>query len=291
MIFSWIGHKVVIKLKGYSGFLLILIAVISLIAWDVSLTFGQDKISISGITEAVRDVALSLSVAGTISTIFLKEGSYVKKGQCILELEKRLEELEIARRKLIWKSKAELESAHARVVTLKSQLESNRKLFESTKSVSREELEKIELDYKLAVAEKKRIETEEERQRIEYEMALENLRKRRLKSPINGIINKLFLDVGESCEPGQSLVHVVDTSRCRLICNVEESVGRTLRKGRTVDLKIRTGSKTILKKGIMAFVSPVVDPASGLLEAKAEFDNKDGEVRPGVQGFLLIKSP
>jgi multidrug efflux pump subunit AcrA (membrane-fusion protein) len=42
---------------------------------------GQEKVSISGVTEAIKDVTLSLSVAGTVSAIFVKEGSTVKRGQ------------------------------------------------------------------------------------------------------------------------------------------------------------------------------------------------------------------
>ena len=256
----------------------------------VHASFAQSDISISGITEARRDVNLSLSVAGKISRIFFKEGSFVKKGDCILELDKRLEELEVARRKLIWNSKAELEAAGARVMMLKALLESNRKLFENTRSVSKEELDRIELEYKLALAEEKRLESEEERQQIEYQMALESLQKRRLKSPISGIVIKRMLDEGEGSEPEQPLVRMVDTARCLLVSNVEEPLGRTLREGQAVDLKIKIGSEFLMKKGTIAFVSPVVDPASGLLEVKAEFDNQKGEIRPGVAGFMLLKS-
>lgn len=259
--------------------------------WDIASAAEtpDEKLSISGITEALWDVTLSLSVSGTVVDIFFREGAYVEKGQVILDLDKEIEELEVARRKLIWESKAELESANAQVITLKTQFESNQELFRATKSVSREEVEKRELDYKLAVAEKKRLEAEEERQGIEYQMALENVRKRSLKSPISGIINKLFLDVGESCETEQPLVQIVDVSRCRLVCNMEEPIGRSLRKGQSVDLNIRTGDTTLLKKGTIVFVSPIVDPASGLLEVKAEFDNRDGKVRPGVTGYIIIE--
>ncbi len=181
----------------------IIFVALSFLGWDAPLIMGQEKISISGVTEAIKDVTLSLSVAGTVSSIFVKEGSTVKRGQIILELDKRLEELEVARRKLIWESKTELVAAEARVLTMKSRLESTRKLFEGTKSVSREELEEKELEHKLAVAEKDRLEIEEERQRIEYEMARETLNKRRLASPISGIIIKLFLDEGENSVPEQ----------------------------------------------------------------------------------------
>ncbi len=251
--------------------------------------FGEEVRTLSGITEPLSDVTLSLSVQGRISVIYFKEGKRVRKGQPILRLEKRFEELEAERRKLVWESKAELKSAEARVETLGSQLEATRRLFDATKSVSKEDLEKLELDYKLALADRERLETAEERERIEYEMALQKLRERTLYAPTGGVIVKLFLHRGESCEPNQPLVHLVDVSRCRLVCNVEEDVGRRLKVGQGVDLQVDTGSGSIPKKGTLVFVSPVVDPASGLMEVKAEFDNADGRVRPGVKGAIVLK--
>jgi len=273
------------------GFLMALFLSLSCLAWDPPPSRGQELLSLSGITEPIMDVTLSLTVEGTVSEIFFKEGAQVKKGQVILELDNALERLEVQRRKLLWESKAELESAEARVATLRSMVESTRDLFKSTGSVSKEELDKLELEYALAVAEQKGTSIAEERERIEYQMAIQTLAKRRLKSPIQGTIIKLLLEVGETCEPEQPLVQVVDTSRSRFVCNVEEWVGRTLSKGQSVDLKIRTGSQSLPKKGTIVFVSPVVDPASGLLEVKAEFDNKDGAVRPGISGVMLLKIP
>jgi RND family efflux transporter MFP subunit len=251
--------------------------------------FAKEPLSVSGVTEPIRDVTLSATVVGTISAIFVKEGMTVQAGAAILELDRKLEDLEVQRRKLIWESKAELEAAAAREATLKSLLESTRGLFESTGSVSKEELEKLALEYNIAVAELRRLESAEERERIEYEMARETLRKRSLISPIQGTVIKLFLDEGETCQEKQPLAQVVDTSRGVLVCNVEEAIGRTLKRGQAVDLKIKAGNDTVARKGMVVFVSPVVDPASGLLEVKAEFDNQDGSVRPGVAGFLLLR--
>jgi len=271
------------------GMLLTVVVFMSFIPWRPLPSYGKEPISISGITEPFKDVTLSATVVGTISAIFVKEGMSVKKGETILELDKQLETFEVERRKLIWEGKAEVEAAAVRVTTLKSLLESTRELFKSTGSVSREDLEKMELDYELAAAEKKRLETAEERERIEYEMASETLQKRSLISPFDGTVIKLFLDEGETCQENKPLVQVVDTGRGLFICNVEEWIGRTLRKGQTVNLEIRTGSESMAKRGTIIFVSPVVDPASGLLEVKTEFENQDGSIRPGVAGFLLLK--
>ncbi len=37
--------------------------------------------------------------------------------------------------------------------------------------------------------------------------------------------------------------------------------------------------------------SPVVDPASGLMIIKAEFENSDQMIKPGVAGSMLVKIP
>jgi len=275
--------------KGPAALVLIMLAV----AWvlNPAMVFGQQQISVAGITEPIDDITLNAIVEGTIAKLHFKEGATVKKGQTILELDKHLEALEVGRRKLLWESKAELEAAAAQTATLKSLLASTRELFDSTQSVSKDELIRLELEYKLAVSEKQRLEVEEVREKIEYEMALQRLSRRSLRSPIHGTIIKLFLSKGESCEPTQPLVHLVDTRKCIFVCNMEEWAGRILKKGQLIDLKIKIGSQTIDKKGKVIFASPVVDPASGLLEVKAEFDNADGAVRPGISGVLILNVP
>jgi len=274
-------------------FKFVLISMIVTITFNLNTGFvnAQEIISVSGVTEPVYDLTLSMELAGRISRIFYQEGSYVKKGRKILELNSALERLEVQRRKIIWESKAELFSATERVKTLKSILESTKSLFKKTGSVSKEELDKKELEYKLAVAEKLRLEMTEEKEKIEYKMAVASLEKRILTAPVNGIITELFLDAGENCEANQPLVHMVDISKCRIVCNIEEQRGRNLKKGHIVNLRLQTGSNTIEKKGKIIFVSPVVDQASNLLKVKAEFENHDGSIRPGVPGTMLLMLP
>ena len=99
--------------------------------------FGQDMPSYSGITESIKDVTLSLPVSGRVSNIFFDEGDKVKKGQLLVSLDKKMEELEVNRRKLLWESKVEVDSASRKEKTLKSLLDATRRLFESTDSVSK----------------------------------------------------------------------------------------------------------------------------------------------------------
>ena len=273
-------------------FLLLLLSATWIVAgspWTLPLAHGQEM-SFSGITEPVDEVTLSASGAGTISKIFFEEGETVRKGDVVIELDNRLEKFEVARRKMIWESKVEVKAAAAKVSTLKSMLEGTQELFETTGSISRDELERLSLEHELAIADLKRLELTEKRERLEYEMALENLRKRSVVTPIGGTVIQLYLKEGETTQEHQPLVRIVDTRKCIFVGNVEEWVGRRLRNGQSVDLVIKTGSDVTPVKGTISFISPVVDPASSLMKIKAEFDNEQGTVRPGVSGILRLKN-
>jgi multidrug efflux pump subunit AcrA (membrane-fusion protein) len=58
--------------------LLTVMIFMSLFPWDPLPSYGKEPISISGITEPVKDVTLSATVVGTISAILVKEGMSVK---------------------------------------------------------------------------------------------------------------------------------------------------------------------------------------------------------------------
>jgi len=223
---------------------------------------GQTTTGSPGITEPYYDGTLSVSVPGTIAKRLVNEGDAVKQGQVIVALDARLEELTVNRRKLV-------------VDTLKTELDGDRKLFETTKSVSKEALDKKELDYKVAL--------------VDWETAVEQLRKRQITAPMDGIVTEFFLDVGEDCKEQEPVVRVVETRRCYFVSNIEAKAGYNLKVGQTARLEIEAGNATLPIQGRITFVSPVVDPASGLLRVKVLFENPESRVRPGVPGKLLLE--
>ena len=216
----------------------------------------------AGITEPFFDVTLSASVPGMISLQKFKEGDWVKEGEVILELDKKLEELEASRRKLVED-------------TRKIDLEATQILFKNTKAISKEELEKKVVEYKVAA--------------VEHDMASEQLRKRLIVAPISGTITEINLDEGEACQPYQPLVRVVDTRQCYFVSSLEAKAASRLKLDQIVKLEIETGGAPIVVSAKMIFLSPVVDPASGLMKVKAIFDNRDGKVRAGLAGRILFE--
>jgi RND family efflux transporter MFP subunit len=249
-----------------------------------STTRAQEPVP--GITEPLLDVTVSSTIAGTLSKILVKEGEFAKESQVVLELDKQQEELEVKRRKLVWESKAELSAAAAQMEMLKIDYDGTKRLFETTKSVSKEQLLKKEQEYRQAVAEHDKLAMSETREELEYQMAREALRKRELTAPIGGMITEIFREVGEDCKPQEPLYRIVDVRQCYFIANVDAKVSTNLKTGQTVKLEIDVGHDKAPVDGRISFVSPVVDPASGLLKIKVIFENPEGRVKAGVAGIM-----
>lgn len=267
--------------RGFGG--LVLAAVALCVAGDA---LGQE-LSAFGVTEPVSDTTLGTSVGGTVASIAKREGARVKKGDIILELDSDLEALEVERRKLMAESQAKKNSAESKVETLRIDLDSTRKLYEATKSVSKEDLQKKELELKLAEAEFEGLQMDEKREAIEYNMAVAQLERKRIKAPFDGVVTKIFLEEGENCSPQQPLARVVDVSRCRFVTHIEAGQPWKLEAGSEVTLRLQGSKDTVERSGKVEYVSPVVDPSSGLQEVTVLFDNSDGAIRPGVNGTMV----
>jgi len=238
---------------------------ILLLVWPFSAGAAQTPPgqSLAGITEPFLDVTMSAQVAGTVGRRGYKEGDPVKKGEVILELDRRMEELTVTRRKLV-------------MDTLKTDVEGSRHLYETTKSVSKEELDRKETEYRVSV--------------VDYETAVEQLNRRQLLAPMDGYITDYFIEVGEDCRAQDPLLRLVDIRRCYFVGNVEARAGHALKVDQTVSLEIEAGATSIQVEGKITYVAPIVDPASGLLRIKALFENPDGKVRPGVAGKMRWQS-
>lgn len=222
------------------------------------------ELRVTGITEPRRDVTLSARVAGTIQKLHFEEGDPVGSGHVIVELDKELEQLAVERRRLVQQN-------------LETELKSIRLLYNTTKSESREVLLKKEMEYNVA--------------RVDLKLAEEQLRRREIVSPIDGYIAELMLQEGEDCQAQQPVVRVVDTRQCYLVCHLDADDGRRLSLDQEIPLEISLGTETVRFTGRISFISPVVDPASGLLKVKILFENQAGRIRPGIAGQALLLSP
>jgi multidrug efflux pump subunit AcrA (membrane-fusion protein) len=202
-------------------------------------------------------------------------------------LEKEEQELDTARYKLISESKVELELARMKAETIERDYKATKQVLDATQSVSEEELWSKELEYKQAVAEYNQWKVAEEREAVEYKIADAKLRERLIVAPFDGVIAKINLHTAESCNPQQPLVRIADVRKCRFITYAEAKSIPGLASGMKETLRLDGARSTVSRPGVVEFISPVIDPSSGLREVKVVFDNSDGAIQPGVGGTMI----
>jgi RND family efflux transporter MFP subunit len=207
-------------------------------------------------------VTLAFPIVGVVGARPLEEGSTVRKGQVVIELDKQLEELDLERKRL------SRELAASELERLKSLAQRN------AISVSKEEIEKKRSEFEIT--------------KVDHELAAAVLMRRQLISPIDGQVAQFYKDVGEKCEDQQPVVRIVDTRRCHLVANLEPSLAQPLRLNQKVRVEVLIGDSPVTVEGTLIYLSPVADAASGLLRIKAVFENPEGKIRPGIAGRLRI---
>ncbi len=215
-----------------------------------------DSIPVAGITSPLNDVSLGFPDAGIIHVEFFHEGDAVKKGDVILELDKNLEAIEVTRTEAIMDQN-------------KKVYDSTLQLFQNTKSVSQEDLDKAAAEYHVAAA--------------QYQTAVQNLADRQMVAPFSGTITDMPLKPGAVVAPYEPFVRLVDTSRCYFTGNVDGVTAAKFQLDEPVQIQMQ-GGQTV--SGKICYISPIVDAASGLARIRAIFDNPDGKIRPGVAATM-----
>lgn len=234
-------------------------------ACAIALTHGVSAADLQGITEPYLDATLSAPVAGILGKQFFKEGDRVEAGKVIVELDKRIEELEVSRR--------EVQVEYAQDVLKRSE-----ELATRTKSVAKEELEKQRAEFRIAQA--------------ELDLAREQLRRRQIVAPFAGIVADLFnLDPGEGCQAQAPIVRLVDTTRCWLVTNLDARRAHALKVGQKLKIGLDSEVGTREVEAEIRFVSPLADPASGLVKVKAVFDNSEARIPAGIAANVRLPDP
>lgn len=247
---------------------------------------AREAAPIQGVTEAYRSATISSELASRITAVRINEGGRARKGDTILVLDAEEALLEAERNRLLAESDAELAESRLKAENAKRDLDATRLVFDSTRSISQEELWKKELDYNLAKTEVERLSMAKQKAVLEYRISLQNLKRHFVIAPYDGVVAQRFLNEGETCKPQEPLIKFVDVYRCRFIAYIPVGLSQGIVKGARVNLTVGDAKKP--RAGTVDFISPTVDQASGLRTTKIVFDNSDGSIQPGVPGFVQI---
>lgn len=177
-----------------------------------------------------RKLELKAENTGVLTTIYVKEGDFVNKGQ----------KLTVIDDKFIALDQKVAQDNYQKLLTDKARYESS---FE-TDGVTQAELDEINLQLRNA---ENRLKETQRRNNDAY-----------IKAPISGVINKRHVEIGAYIAPGSSLFDIVDVASLKLKVNVDEHRVIQLETGDTVSVRVSVFPDKSFS-GIVTFIAPKAD--------------------------------
>jgi macrolide-specific efflux system membrane fusion protein len=165
------------------------------------------------------------------------------------------------------------------------------------KSVSETEMDRLRLVAQRATLEVEQAELNLDKAKLTYDLKTNDLKiaertieRRKVLSPLDGMVVQINRRRGEWVEPGAAVLRVVRINRLRAegLLNARDLRGDLL--GRRVALNVTVpGSGESQFTGQVVFVSPEINPVNNQVRIWAEIDNPQLLLRPGLSGTMTIE--
>jgi membrane fusion protein (multidrug efflux system) len=212
------------------------------------------------------EITVKSRAQGEITAVKVTEGQRVKRGDLIAQLDDRQERID-------------REVAEAELKLAKTDWDKSSKL---KKYVSGDEINQKQSSYL--------------KKKSTFELKLLDIEKKKIASPIDGIVTRLYFERGETTAAGDKFVEIVQMDDLYLIANVSSVEATRFKQGDVVPFKVE-GIKDTFKATVM-FTSPVIDASSDTVRVKLEAKNirqgnsKDKEdfvLKPGMVAVIVTK--
>jgi membrane fusion protein, multidrug efflux system len=231
---------------------------IPVITSPVTRVVTGDEISLSGNIEGLKTVRLGFMVAGKIDFIAFNEGEKVSKGQMISSLDPV--SYSIAK-----------EMADIQVNQVQDEYNRLKEMYDN-KSLSESDFSKITYGLQQAKAQQK--------------LHAKNLSDTRLYSPIDGVMLKKLVEVGEITGVGIPLFVISDIRKIKVSAFIPETELHKIKIGQMAEVSVSSSGDTY--KGRITEVGSAADGASRAFSVKIEVENPKMLLRPGMIAEVKI---
>ncbi len=238
------------------------------------------------IGEATVDVAPK--TGGRLTTIAVKLGDRVRRGQLIGKVEDR-ELVEQVRQAEASQTvgEATIRQREADLNLALTNVERSRNLY-GRQLLPKQTLDDAEARYTSAVAQVDLARAQLAQSASRLQELRINLANTSVVSPVDGFVARRNVDPGAWVSQNAPLVSVVDISSLRLVANVVEK-----------DLKmVGVGDRAVVEvdafpgetfTGRIARVSPILDPATRTAQMEVEIPNRDFRLKPGMYAKVNLE--
>ena len=217
-------------------------------------------IRLTAAVEAYEDVVVSSQESGVIERIIADKGSRVRAGQPIAKIDDEI-------------LSAQVDESRASASLAGERYERQRQLWEDEGIGS-------EIAF---------LQTKFEAQSADARLAFLEARLARhtIKSPITGLLDDRYVDVGEIVAPGTPVARVLNVDRLKVVGGVPERFGPYVSEGGAaiLDFDVLPGASI---EGTIAFVGAAVDPQNRTFPIEVLLDNPGGRLKPQMVANVRV---
>jgi RND family efflux transporter MFP subunit len=260
---------------------------LAILASGSSLAVG-DGLDFDGFVEPTIDAQVASAELGRIDEVLVRVGDRVTAGQGLIRLDDDVQAtmLEIAVQSA--QMTGALVSAEAEVQLQRDRQQRTAKLAESG-NARPDELRRVEADLQIALARLQQAVEEQKLRELEVERYREQLDRRIIEAPFDGLIARIMKDQGEFVSPSDPIVVrlvAIDVLEARV--NLPSAIADQIQPGDTIPTRI--GESTNPIDGTVLRIAPVIDAESGTVEARVRIDNQEGKIRAGDRCVIHIQT-
>lgn len=220
----------------------------------------------AGTVKAAHISYVSGRMMGTVTSLAVREGDAVEKGQLLLTIDDRdvVQKVKQAESGYQEATKA-LEAARQNRELTGITYQRYKKMYEE-KAISEQEINQFETQKKVAGLEYERVQEMVNRAAAGLAEAKVYLDFTKINSPIKGLVTEKKIQIGSMATPGMPLLTVENTALYNAEVTVDEGLSGKLKPGMPVEVFIAALNRQIAGK--ITEILPAVDPLSRSFTAK-----------------------
>ncbi len=215
-------------------------------------------IDIQGNVTSDENVSVTTDIGGTVMQLLVKEGENVSKGQVLVVLDddvirKQIEELNVA-------------LGLAEIVFQKQKKLWDQKIGSEIQFLQAKNNYEA-LQSKLASAKAQQNRT-------------------RIKSPINGTVDMIDVNIGELASPGRQVLRVVNLSELKIKADVAENYIGAVSQGDYATIKFPALNLT--RNAKVSYVGQVINPTNRTFPVEIRLNNKDNSLKANLLAVIQV---
>ncbi|MGB7326933.1 MAG: efflux RND transporter periplasmic adaptor subunit [Rubripirellula sp.] len=232
-----------------------------------------------GLIEPKHTIMVAASEVGLLESLDVKVGDRVTAGEVVAHLDDAMQQSAVRIATLQSLMTGERDAAKAELDFSQTRAQKLRPLAENGMARP-DELARAETELRVSAARYAAAEEQFQLRQLELQRYRLQLERRRVRSPMSGVISRVLRKPGEFISPGEpSVVQMLVVDQLIAVFNIPIEDTPEIKVGTPVRVFLRSTSSKV--DAVVTSLAPEIEGESGTLQVRVELDNTDGRMMAG----------